>query len=289
MTRRECLKAVTAIMLAFPTIADKYAHAEVWAANSLQLRLVLTLANPKPYELVDQTLWLYLPVAVTATQKLESIDVTIPYKQEIDPLRQTILSLSLPAFAPKSTKIVTVSALVSVSHPPKAETLSNPSFWLEEERYIEKSDPHILALAGQLTKSQPNETALAIYRWVSQKIASQGYVADDLGAAYALAKRQGDCTESAYLVTALARANGIPARVVGGYVVNGSTVLKATDYHNWAELYFEDAWQLVDAQKQYYLASNDNYIAFHYYKGQATNRIGLAHRYSVAGDFSVSF
>ena len=87
----------------------------------------------------------------------------------------------------------------------------------------------------------------------------------------------------------MARANGIPARMVGGYNIDNNAVLKATDYHNWAELYVDGAWLLLDTQKGRWLAPPEQYVAFRHYRDQAINPVGLAHRYSQEGKFEVSF
>jgi transglutaminase-like putative cysteine protease len=290
MERRECLKAGMALLALNPLLSMIYAQEKPEARTiQRQLRFTLTLANPKTHELIDQNLWFYMPITETATQKLESIQVSMPYMQEIDTLGQTVISLNFPELAPSSTKIVTITAAVTLSKEPKVEDLGNPDSWLKAERYIETTDLSILKLADQLKNPETHETALAIYEWASQNIAYLGYTADDRRAAYALKRLQGDCTENAYLVVALARANGIPSRMVGGYNVDNNAILKATDYHNWAELYFDGAWHLLDAQKQRWAAPTEDYVAFHYYKDQAINPIGLAHRYSQRGEFKVSF
>lgn len=43
-----------------------------------------------------------------------------------------------------------------------------------------------------------------------------------------------------YLSMALARANGIPARGIAGYVYGGNAVLHPEDNHNWAEFYLDN-------------------------------------------------
>ncbi len=60
-----------------------------------------------------------------------------------------------------------------------------------------------------------------------------GYTKDDRGALYALKKRKGDCTEYMYLLTALARANGVPTRGIGGYVYAKDAVLRPMDHTPW--------------------------------------------------------
>ena len=57
--------------------------------------------------------------------------------------------------------------------------------------------------------------------------------------------REGDCTEHAVFLAALARARGIPARVAIGLVYVGR--LQAFGYHMWTEVYVDKRWIPVDA------------------------------------------
>jgi transglutaminase-like putative cysteine protease len=254
-----------------------------------QLRFTVTLTNPKAYELVDQVVWLYMPATKTPTQKLESISVSVPYESHSDQLGHTVVKLAFPRVAPLSAKVVSFVGNVSMNSAPEMNPLENPNEWLVQERYIETSAPGIQSLAATLKRPQARDASLAIYDWVKQHLHYIGYIADDRGAAYALNQLQGDCTEYAYLAVALARANGIPARMVGGYVTDKNTILKATDYHNWAEVYFDGAWRLLDAQKERWLMPTEDYVAFRFYRNEETNPVGLAHRYNQSGELDIRF
>lgn len=61
------------------------------------------------------------------------------------------------------------------------------------------------------------------------------------------AQRSGDCTEYAVLTAALARAKGIPSRVVLGTVIfELDNHLNAVG-HAWVEVWFQDQWHTLDA------------------------------------------
>jgi transglutaminase-like putative cysteine protease len=57
--------------------------------------------------------------------------------------------------------------------------------------------------------------------------------------------REGDCTEHAVYLAALARARGIPARVAVGLVY--ITSAQAFGYHMWTEVWIDGRWIPVDA------------------------------------------
>jgi transglutaminase-like putative cysteine protease len=170
---------------------------------------------------------------------------------------------------------------------PRASDSGDQKDWLHTDRFTEVGDSRIQAQALALRASTPLQTARNIYEWVANSIAYAGFIADDLGALYALTERKGDCTEYAFLVVALARANQIPARMVGGYFADRDLAPRADEYHNWAELYVEGAWRLVDAQKRNWLLPCADYTAFRLFCGNAINAVGLAHRFAVDGDMQV--
>lgn len=252
-----------------------------------QLRFVLTLLNPLTKTLFDQVLWMYVPIKNGAAQDVVSVDTQIEHSVHTDILGHSILKIQLAELPPLAQRVFSLTVNVTVYSTPRQIKLSVSENWLEAEAYTEVGDNSIQALALQLRGETPRQTARNMYDWVVSNIAYAGYFADDLGALYALTEKKGDCTEYAFLVVALARASQIPARMVGGYVIDRNSAPRADEYHNWAELYLEGAWRIVDAQKQNWLQPCDQYVAFRYFRGIAVNKIGLAHRYKVAGDMQV--
>ncbi|HZW86894.1 MAG TPA: transglutaminase domain-containing protein [Gallionella sp.] len=293
MNRRSYLKLCAAALgdlalspLSFAQSQEAQLHT---ATIHRQLRFTISLTNPYSEELPDQTLWLYIPAVETPTQKLGNLKVSMDYHLSSDVLGHGILKLSFPQVAPLATKIVTLIVDVALYSEPTRAPLLNVQEWLGSELYIETGDERIKLLAAELKRSTARDTSLAIYDWIKQHLQYAGYVADDLGALSALIQRRGDCTEYAYLAVALARANDIPARMVGGYVIDRNIEVWAEDYHNWAEVYFEGAWRLLDAQKEHWLTPTEQYVAFRYYRDKVINQIGLAHRYKMKGLMQVRF
>jgi len=95
----------------------------------------------------------------------------------------------------------------------------------------EEKDPWLIAQA--LEK--------AVHGLIDRKNFSQAF-----GSAADVARDpQGDCTEHAVLLAALARARGIPSRVAIGLVYVPSE--SAFGFHMWNELYIRDRWVPLDA------------------------------------------
>lgn len=265
-------------------------------ANTIQaptlrrrLRFALRFSNPTPSALGPQAFWCYLPALSTGTQRLLDVRVSMARTLLSDAASHQILHLSLdglPAYAQRS---VSVAVELELRAEPIPETMRVPMDWLGAERFIEADDPAIRALAKQLQRHGDSDTARAIFDWVRGNLTYAGYLADERGAAQALSDLRGDCTEYADLAAALARACGIPARVVGGFVTDRDATPRASDYHDWTEMYLHGAWRLVDCQKQRWLHPAHEYVAFRLHRGADLNPIGNAQRFRVDGGMVVMY
>jgi hypothetical protein len=107
-----------------------------------------------------------------------------------------------------------------------------------------------LAVEGAGAEKDPRRLAESLTRFVYQKMTHKG-----LDVAFATASEvartlQGDCTEHATLLAALARANKLPARGVFGMVaLPGSYAggMLTFGYHMWTQVYVAGRWMDIDA------------------------------------------
>jgi len=254
-----------------------------------RLRFTVTFANPLAQALEDQSFACYLPASLAPGQVLRDVQASMPHRVRSDAAGHQVLELSFERFPALGQKVVSLSVTVESAPCARKETLASRADWLHPERFIESDAEQIRVLAASLRREDATATARAIYDWVKNNLVYAGYVARDLGALHALQERLGDCTEYADLVVALARASGIPARMMGGYVVDRDSAPRPQEYHNWAELHLDGAWRLVDAQKENWLAPHEHYIAFRVYRDAVLNAVGTAHRYQVRGKLQVLF
>lgn len=99
---------------------------------------------------------------------------------------------------------------------------------------VEADDPGIIAMAKDVvgTETNPYNKADLIYGWIVKNITYE-IQEQELGASYAFYNRKGDCTEFATLFVAMCRSQGIPARLVHGYLYGSDT----SAGHMWAEFY----------------------------------------------------
>lgn len=279
MRRRQFLPCV---LLAPMALASDWNGEPV---RTRHLRFNLTFGNRIDRELVDQRFWCYLPASTEHGQRLREVQVSAPYLLQKDPWGHRILELWFDRVPPLAQKVVRVTAVVGfdAADPGQVER----GLWTTPERFIESDAPQIQALAQQLRRADELAGARAIFDWVRTNMRYAGYLAEDIGALQGLRTLRGDCTEYADLVVALARANGMPARMVGGYVTDRDAAPRPQDYHNWAEIHLGGRWHVVDAQKENWRPASDQYIAFRIYRDAPINPIGLAHRYRVQGELDI--
>ena len=253
-----------------------------------RMRFNLQFHNPAARTLENQIFRSYLPLN-SATQKLVDVKVSMPWLLRDDALGHQILELSFERAHGFFKQVVSLETTIELTVPSARLTLPNPSIWLTSERFVESDHPDIMALAQTLQRESKKATLEAIYDWVIGHMEHTGYFAEDFGALYALHNRRGDCTEYANLVVALARASHIPARTIGGYVTEHDVASKPKDYHDWSEIFLDDNWRVIDAQKQRFFPDNRSYIGFRIHREKPDNSIGSNHRYLMLGELQVTF
>ncbi len=107
---------------------------------------------------------------------------------------------------------------------------------------VDHADP---AVATLKQASKPSLEALRafVHAHIQKKGMARGYDAASVTAR----RREGDCTEHAVLLAALARAHGLPSRVIHGIVIASSKGHVGAYGHAWTEVFADGRWQLLDA------------------------------------------
>jgi transglutaminase-like putative cysteine protease len=222
------------------------------------LRYSFNLKNTGNQLIKKAEFWAQAPVKQTATQKVIQIKTSHSHEILTDNLGNQTLHFELtniPPYAARKINITTELKLAKTINP-----IQKKLKFLEEEPFIQVSHSEIQTIAKKLGTNKPLVTIENIFNWVAKHIQYAGYIPENRGALYALRQKRGDCTEYMYLFTALARANGIPARGLAGYIYKQDTVLKPQDYHNWAEFYLDGKWQLADPQNKVFMDKQSDYI-----------------------------
>jgi transglutaminase-like putative cysteine protease len=119
---------------------------------------------------------------------------------------------------------------------------SRPSFVVDyDEPSVQAARAEAVRLCGP--SPTPDQLALFVYGYIDHKDLLRGF---DLASQVAR-RKEGDCTEHAVLLVALARSFGFPARVVMGMalvVVDGKVEAVG---HAWAEVRQSGQWKVTDA------------------------------------------
>ena len=121
---------------------------------------------------------------------------------------------------------------------------TEPNVWMET------GDPLVVQMTKEALDGETDALRAAgrIEAYVRDAIGQKNLSLGFATAAEAAAQKTGDCTEHAVLAAAMARAAGMPSRVVGGlaYVENLMGLEGGFGYHMWAEVYVGQ-WLPVDA------------------------------------------
>ena len=118
------------------------------------------------------------------------------------------------------------------------------SAYLIDTPYIQPTNPEILKTAVEIVGNEKNayKVAAKIRAWVFANMRTKGTIGILRSSVDVLHAKEGVCRDYAVLYTALARAAGIPAKVVAGLIYwrNGFY------YHAWSEVYV-GSWIPMDA------------------------------------------
>lgn len=202
----------------------------------------------------------------------------------LDDQENQVLQVRLGPVPPRATLSLDVGFELELGDGPMpADEPLRPAF-LRSEPYIESDHPEIQRLAHRLRRKSAVDTAREIFRWVTENVQLGGYIREERGALYALRQRKGDCTEGMDLFVALARANGIPARGIGGYVMLSDGTLKSGSYHNWAEFYADGAWRIADPQGGRFMERGSECIAMQVLGEGRSGNGGRDRRFWVSGE-----
>lgn len=286
MKRRLALLGLgAAIVHVFPTMADENVGAKKWSRR--RIRFSLLLANPTERALKAQAIYCYLPASVPDRQNLISSSVSVPHTVIPDSYGHNVLVMEFLELQAYMRKNVTIDVILNMGTSVSEPKISSQE-WLKSEPFIECDAREIRDIAVDLKRANQFSTAKASFEWIKDNILDSGYLSEDRGALEAVLSGHGDCTEFAYLMVALCRANGVPSRMVGGHVVGSDAILAPYDYHNWAEIYISGYWIVADVQKGFWAPPVSEYLAFRFHSNSISNHIGMKHRFRVDGEAQVA-
>lgn len=136
------------------------------------------------------------------------------------------------------------------------------SEYVSPSKLIQSDHPKIGQLATELSrgKSTTLEIIQSFYDFVYQMPSSSSSELTD--AVKALDRREASCNGKSRLFTALCRSMKIPARIVGGLILE-ETAKKTS--HSWVEILIDNTWVPFDALNGYFASLPSHYLEL--YKG----------------------
>lgn len=125
------------------------------------------------------------------------------------------------------------------------------SEYLRSSLYLDWKTPSVNEAARKIeaASDKPWDLALALWKYVDRTIFIKNFDVYFDPASNVLASHKGDCTEHAVLLAALARARGLPSRLVTGLtqVPAGPGRSAVFGYHAWTEVWIAGKWVALDA------------------------------------------
>lgn len=212
------------------------------------LPVILVLAVSGPSAIFAEGIGLYLwkigEDSIAGPNQLTDgpvrVQLEVADAQQVASFLQNHVTLEIVQTDTQSITVLSKSS-DSIRMEPGPESFA-PSF------IIDYDEPAITALLDELERgSSGPATPETLRRFVHEHISDKTYLrAYDIASKVA-ATGSGDCTEHAFLLTALARAQGYPARVVIGILMR-ATEDKVQSYgHAWTEIHDGQTWQRFDA------------------------------------------
>jgi transglutaminase-like putative cysteine protease len=230
----------------------------------------------------------FAPVTRTSWQWCDRIEATSHHTVEKDGVGNQILVFPIDSIPPYGTLVIRITVKLLFATTPQrlaefdreACLVADPLFDVDASGFGAKGGVHGSAL--------PRDVAVGCFDRVVSHLRYSGYRSASLTAASVVKAGEGDCTEFMTLLVAMCRKAGIPARGVAGYAADKAGRLKASDYHNWAELRLDGRWHVVDPQKRRFDAPGPGYVAMQLLGGNGRFASETRRHWVGSGGLSVS-
>ncbi|MFD0963997.1 7TM domain-containing protein [Pseudofulvibacter geojedonensis] len=131
------------------------------------------------------------------------------------------------------------------------------SKYLAPEKYMQVNNPKITKLVDSLSKGKTDLKSLlkSYYDFVNNIPSAP--IRDLTDAVTALEQNQASCNGKSRLLVTICRNKGIPARLVGGVILES---IKKRTSHLWTEIFIKDKWVPFDVLNGYFAYLPANYI-----------------------------
>jgi transglutaminase-like putative cysteine protease len=222
------------------------AHADV------TLRYSLTVINPSSSHINGAEVHLVAPLSSAETYSIHSLEVSHPYELEKKETKRADVGNEFfkinVSLSPFSRKAILINARLKErsSSGPGPTQIEPTDVFLRNDPYLALTDPSVIRLASSLATNSTDISAENLYTLIRNHISVAPMHPSRQGVVKTISMRKGDCTDLAELVVSVARLKGIPARLVSGFMYLSKNPGSLSTLHDWAEIYKNGGWQIID-------------------------------------------
>lgn len=232
----------------------------------------LVVSNTESRVIPLAEVWVAGPNKQNTVQHCLSLTADQPFQVSTDTDNNQLMHFAFNNVPPHGKIIINIEADMAMLETPLPWPLDNPESHLGKEQFIETTDKRLIEVATSLDSEIRLEAIRDIYNFVTSTLEKSSYSKNEKGALYALLNKRGDCTEFMHLFIALCRINHIPARGVSGYVVTRNQRLTPDDLHDWAEVYVDGTWRIVDPFNQVFMEKEEQYLVVQIHQTRKENQ-----------------
>ncbi|MHA1222429.1 MAG: transglutaminase-like domain-containing protein [Candidatus Heimdallarchaeaceae archaeon] len=220
----------------------------------------LNIKNPNDYPINNFTLDLMIPPNIFPIQQVTKLDINYKPKELLsDNEGNKWIRFYFPQINPNEVitiaykaSIITRLVAYDITRIKSEEVQVADSYsslmtrYTKAEPFIEADHKFIVQIANKFKSFTPLGRVLALLKFVKENLKFVN-LEGDFGAAYAIEKGYGDCTEFASLFVALCRASNVPARMIASII---NTETNGWQHHSQAEFFANGIWFPVDPTLQ---------------------------------------
>jgi hypothetical protein len=253
--KQKLLKVSIASSVAPGIILDEYLDAQ---GNPLVTRMSLlgmSIYKVSKEEALQSLSGEEVDLAVATLVKVAKIDkpqqtARVAYRLTIpgdDPSRILVTGPTQKVTPVNSNAVDLVVTAIAPPAQPSADAKPVGDEFRAANDYLQSDNDLVKKYAAEAAGDETDPWAISrkLERWVYQNLKRKNFSTLLASAAEVAKDLQGDCTEHAVLLSAMARAQKIPSRVAVGLVYVDS--LASFGGHMWSEVYINGVWVPLDA------------------------------------------
>lgn len=230
-------------LILFATLVLLPSQASAQSSRKVKAKFTWDIGNTENTK--SLTLRIMIPVTIEGRQKVTSVRFSAkPDRDQIDETGSRYAVFQFGSNIPKEIvmEVDLILFKAGLGSSGKKKVAQPDAKYLGSDDYIQTSDPQIKALAKSLRGSNEAATIKNIMTYLTTNLTyDKGVRYVRQGNVLTLEKKTGICGDYSDLMIALCRANGIPARLSGGYLFNRDFIpgWDGDMWHAWVDVFMQ--------------------------------------------------